>query len=64
MMNLTLAIPQGILLTGGRTKLPARYFNLGNLGYAVNLFTVIWLIVSGVYFCMPSTNPTTVASMN
>lgn len=64
MLNLTYTVPQGILATAGRHRLPPRPFNLGIFGYAVNIFSVLWLIVSGVFFCFPSTNPTTTGSMN
>ncbi|KAI9043603.1 amino acid transporter [Aspergillus affinis] len=65
MLNITYTVPQGILLTCGRHRLAKRPFNLGPvLGYAVNAFSVVWLIISGVIFCFPSTQPTTVGSMN
>lgn len=64
MLNLTYTVPQGILATCGRHRLPRRPFDLGHWGYAVNVFSVLWLIVSGVFFCFPVTYPTTVASMN
>ncbi|KAL3447220.1 amino acid transporter [Aspergillus insuetus] len=64
MLNIAYVIPQGILLTVGRDKLPDRSFSLGRWGYAVNVYSVCFLIVVGVLFCLPSTNPTTVGSMN
>jgi choline transport protein len=64
MLNLAYVIPQGILLTQGRDKLPKRFFNLGKWGYAVNLYSVLYLILIGVVFCLPQTNPTTINSMN
>ncbi|KAF9885319.1 hypothetical protein FE257_013036 [Aspergillus nanangensis] len=64
MLNMAYVIPQGILLTVGRDKLPRRRFDLGKWGYAVNLYSVVFLIMVGVMFCMPQTNPTTVGSMN
>ncbi|EMT72455.1 amino acid/polyamine transporter I [Fusarium oxysporum II5] len=64
MLNLSYVIPQGVLLTQGRDKLPRRVFNLGKLGYAVNLYSVVFMIVIGVVFCLPQTNPTTAGSMN
>ncbi|PTU20299.1 hypothetical protein P175DRAFT_0510223 [Aspergillus ochraceoroseus IBT 24754] len=62
--NVAFTIPQGILAIGGRNKLPARHFNLGRFGYPVNIFSVLWLILSGVLFCLPVTLPTTLSSMN
>ena len=64
MLNITYTVPQGILATCGRSRLPRRPFNLGVYGYAVNMFSVLWLVVSGVFFCFPATYPTTVASIN
>uniref|UniRef100_A0A0D2XNU3 Choline transport protein n=1 Tax=Fusarium oxysporum (strain Fo5176) TaxID=660025 RepID=A0A0D2XNU3_FUSOF len=64
MLNLSYVIPQGVLLTQGRDKLPRRAFSLGKLGYAVNLYSVVFMIVIGVVFCLPQTNPTTAGSMN
>ncbi|GKZ32101.1 hypothetical protein AbraIFM66950_001240 [Aspergillus brasiliensis] len=40
MLNITYTVPQGILATCGRDRLPARYYNLGRVpGYAVNIFS-------------------------
>lgn len=64
MLNLSYVIPQGVLLTQGRDKLPRRAFSLGKLGYTVNLYSVVFMIVIGVVFCLPQTNPTTAGSMN
>ncbi|KAF5572395.1 HNM1-choline permease [Fusarium pseudoanthophilum] len=64
MLNLSYVIPQGVLLTQGRDKLPRRTFSLGKLGYAVNMYSVLFMIVIGVVFCLPQTNPTTAGSMN
>lgn len=65
MMNITYTVPQGILATCGRKRLPRRSFDLGPVvGYAVNVFSVLWLIVSGIFFCFPVTNPTSLGNMN
>ncbi|OJJ75768.1 hypothetical protein ASPBRDRAFT_117010 [Aspergillus brasiliensis CBS 101740] len=65
MLNITYTVPQGILATCGRDRLPARYYNLGRVpGYAVNIFSVGWLIVSGVFFCFPTTRTPTLGDMN
>ena len=65
MMNITYTVPQGILATCGRQRLPRRSFDLGPVvGYAVNVFSVLWLIVSGIFFCFPVTNPTSLGNMN
>lgn len=64
MLNITYTVPQGILLTCGRHKLPSRYYSLGKWGYAINLFSVLWLILSGIFFCFPTSNPPTIGNMN
>ncbi|KAL4886414.1 choline transporter [Aspergillus karnatakaensis] len=63
-MNITYAIPQGILLTRGRKSLPARYMDLGWVGYVCNIFSVGWIVVLGVLVCMPPGLPVTLGSMN
>ncbi|CAG8047160.1 unnamed protein product [Penicillium salamii] len=64
MLNITYTVPQGILATCGRHRLPSRYYNLGVWGYGVNIFSVLWLILSGIFFCFPTSNPPTIGNMN
>lgn len=64
-LNITYAVPQGILLTQGRKEhLPPRYLNLGALGYVCNAFSIVWIVVLGVFVCMPPTLPVTTETMN
>ncbi|KAJ4211663.1 hypothetical protein NW759_012265 [Fusarium solani] len=64
-LNITYAVPQGILLTQGRKEhLPPRYLNLGVLGYVCNTFSILWIVVLGVFVCMPPTLPVTTETMN
>lgn len=64
-LNITYAVPQGILLFQGREKnLPPRYLNLGWLGYVCNLFSIFWIVVLGVTVCMPPSIPVTTETMN
>ncbi|KAH6989506.1 amino acid/polyamine transporter I [Ilyonectria sp. MPI-CAGE-AT-0026] len=64
-LNITYAVPQGILLFQGRDKhLPPRYLNLGWFGYACNAFSILWIVVLGVLVCMPPSLPVTTATMN
>lgn len=63
-LNITYVVPQAILLVQGRNKLPARWLNLGYLGYACNIFSSLWIVVLGVTICMPPSLPVTVGSMN
>lgn len=64
MLNITYVVPQGILAIRGRTRLPARYYDLGPWGYGVNVFSVLWVILSGIFFCFPTSNPPTLENMN
>ncbi|KAB8262170.1 choline transporter [Aspergillus pseudonomiae] len=63
-LNITYTIPQGILLTQGRTCLPKRYLKLGWVGYFCNAFSVLWIVVLGVLICMPPNLPVSLQSMN
>ncbi|GAM90464.1 hypothetical protein ANO11243_085080 [Dothideomycetidae sp. 11243] len=64
LLNLTFTVPQGILLFHGRDRLPTRPFSLGKFGYAVNAFSVVWLIVSGTFLCFPNSIPAELNTMN
>ncbi|KAJ6094544.1 hypothetical protein N7467_002057 [Penicillium canescens] len=64
MLNITYTVPQAILVVQGRHLLPSRSFNLGRWGYLVHIFSVLWLILSGIFFCFPTTSPPTLANMN
>ncbi|GAP85727.1 putative choline transporter [Rosellinia necatrix] len=64
-LNITYAVPQGILLFQGRHKhLPPRYLNLGILGYFCNGFSILWIVVLGVLVSMPPSLPVSVQTMN
>ncbi|KXH67038.1 hypothetical protein CSAL01_06580 [Colletotrichum salicis] len=64
-LNITYVVPQGILLFQGRNKsLPPHYLNLGWFGYVCNVFSVLWIVILGVFICMPPTLPVTAGSMN
>ncbi|KAK5996415.1 Choline transport protein [Cladobotryum mycophilum] len=64
-LNITYAVPQVILLFKGRNQsLPPRYLNLGWLGYVCNAFAVLWVVVLGVFICMPPSLPVAAGSMN
>ncbi|KAI0184920.1 amino acid/polyamine transporter I [Xylaria flabelliformis] len=64
-LNLTYAVPQGILLSQGRKeRLPPRYLNLGIFGYFCNGFSVLWIVVLGVLVSMPPSLPVSVQTMN
>lgn len=64
-LNITYAVPQGILLFQGRKQhLPPRYLNLGYFGYLCNGFSILWIVVLGVSVCMPPSLPVSAATMN
>lgn len=64
-LNITYTVPQGILLSRGREEhLPPRYLNLGWLGYFCNIFSVLLIVVLGVFVCLPPSLPVTAATMN
>ncbi|OQE16166.1 hypothetical protein PENSTE_c025G04039 [Penicillium steckii] len=64
-LNITYAVPQGILLVKGRKKhLPPRYLNLGIIGYFCNGFSILWIVVLGVAVCMPPSLPVSIGTMN
>lgn len=65
-INISYAIPQGMLIWAGRDKvLPERHLNLGRwLGSFCNIFSVMWMALYTVLFCFPLTLPVTPISMN
>ncbi|RAL04575.1 choline transporter [Aspergillus ibericus CBS 121593] len=64
-LNITYVVPQGLILTSGRSEaLPHRYVNLGLLGYFCNAFVVLWIVVLGVFVCLPLALPVEAEVMN
>ncbi|KAL4753179.1 hypothetical protein BDW72DRAFT_210674 [Aspergillus terricola var. indicus] len=78
-LNITYAVPQGILLlrrarslltntsktNTNMSILPPRYLNLGPLlGLFCNAFSILWIIVLGVFVCFPPEIPVNLASAN
>lgn len=66
-LNVTYAIPQGIVFFRGRKNvLPStRQFNLGEIfGPFCNIFCVIWVSLYTVLFCLPTFLPAEVEDMN
>lgn len=58
-------VPQGIVLISGRARtLPRRYLNLGCLGYLCNAFVILWIVILGVFVCLPLGLPVEAESMN
>ncbi|KAL4964410.1 amino acid/polyamine transporter I [Aspergillus stella-maris] len=76
-LNITYAVPQGILLMNRLTSAssksrntktvlpPSRYLNLSPfVGGLCNLFTVFWIIVLGVFVCFPPQRPVSTGNAN
>lgn len=64
-LNVSYAVPQGIVLFRGRNKvLPTRSFRLGSFGILVNAFSCLWCAFYTIIFCFPTTLPAEVGSMN
>ncbi|KAL2040341.1 hypothetical protein N7G274_006784 [Stereocaulon virgatum] len=64
-LSITYAVPQGIIVSRGRaTSLPARAFNLGNLGYICNILSPLLVAVIGTFICFPPELPVTTSNMN
>ncbi|KAJ5662903.1 amino acid transporter [Penicillium longicatenatum] len=65
-LNITYVAPQAIAVWRGRDSvLPERPFRLGRyVGTFCNWFSTLWVAFISVMFCFPTTNPTTVGSMN
>ncbi|GAW17731.1 hypothetical protein ANO14919_071970 [Xylariales sp. No.14919] len=64
-LNITYAVPQGILLFQGRKEsLPQRYLNLGIFGYICNGFSILWIVVLGVLVSLPPSLPVDTETMN
>lgn len=64
-LNVTMTIPQTIVLFRGRKVLPTRQFNLGPIfGPFCNLFATLWVSLYTVLFCFPVFLPVTLSNMN
>lgn len=58
------ALPQAILLWRGRHIMPERPFSLGRFGFAINLISVLWVILLDVLCFLPTEIPVTRENMN
>ena len=58
-------IPQAILVYRGRDRvLPPRYFDLGRLGYPINIIAVLWVVFLDILYCFPTALPATSVNMS
>jgi choline transport protein len=58
------ALPQAILLWRGRHILPERPFSLGRFGFAINLISVLWILLLDTLCFFPIEMPVTKENMN
>ena len=64
-LDITYAIPQGIIAVRGRKSvLPDHPFDLGRIGYACNFLSPILVTVVGVLICFPPELPVTLHNFN
>lgn len=64
-LNITYAIPQGLIATRGRKNvLPDHPFDLGWMGYVCNFLSPILVAVVGVFICFPPELPVTRQNIN
>lgn len=63
-LNITVVLPQAVLLFRGRGILPERAFSLGKFGYAVNATSTALVLFFSVTFSFPTSYPVTGNSMN
>jgi len=63
-LNITVALPQSVLLFTGRDSLPKRAFSLGRYGYLVNALATVFMLFLSVVFAFPVARPVTGSSMN
>lgn len=67
LMHLSIAIPIVFLMVSGRAQrfLPRKgHWNMGAFGWLFNFFTVGWSLITLIFYCFPTTNPTTSGMMN
>ncbi|KAH7219654.1 amino acid/polyamine transporter I [Fusarium oxysporum] len=63
-LNITVVLPQTVLLFTGRDSLPKRAFSLGRYGYIVNALATIFMLSFSVVFAFPVARHVTGSSMN
>ncbi|CAG7558132.1 unnamed protein product [Fusarium equiseti] len=63
-LNMTVVLPQSVLLFTGRDSLPKRSFSLGRYGYLVNALATVFMLFFSVVFAFPVALPVTGSSMN
>ena len=67
LMHLNIAVPLVFLMMSGRSErfLPKKgHWNMGVLGWVFNAISVGWAFIVLIFFCFPTTTPTTGSMMN
>ncbi|KAM0083605.1 hypothetical protein ACKRZS_004190 [Fusarium odoratissimum] len=63
-INITVVLPQTVLLFTGRDSLPKRAFSLGRYGYLIIALATIFMLFFSIVFAFPVAHPVTGSSMN
>lgn len=63
-LTISYALPIGVLLAVGRDKLPPRAFTLGRFGPIANYVSIIYCIITTIFFFFPSAPNPTGSDMN
>jgi len=63
-LSTSYGLPVLILLFRGRYLVTNAPFHLGKFGYAINIITILWILLSIVLFTMPTSIPVTGSTMN
>lgn len=63
-LTISYAIPISVLLAVGRDKLPPRDFSLGRLGPVANWISIIYCIITSIFFFFPTSPNPAAADMN
>lgn len=63
-LNITVVLPQSVLLFTGRDSLPKRAFSLGRCGYFVKALATVFMLFFSVVFVFPVGRPVTASTMD
>lgn len=63
-LSTSYGLPILISVVRGRSALKHSSYSLGRFGYAINITTICWIVLSVVLFCMPVSLPVTASTMN
>jgi amino acid transporter len=63
-LSVSYGIPILVSLIRGRKAVRHSTYSLGKFGFAINVATIIWIVLAIVLFCMPTAIPVTPKTMN